>query len=268
MNSEAAVGGLVGGPPLRFGLTPEERQRYEEEGFVVREAVVDDEWLAEVRADLADLHERMADRPPEGVHLSWEHEVDPAVTRRIKQLMHAELISPALNRLVRSEPVLDVVESILGPDISLFHCKLLMKAARDGTVTPWHQDYSYWETRDNRPLMLNCMLQIDDSTLENGCLQMVPGSHKGGLLEHERAGRVFGRFLPGHFAPRADAEPVPLRAGSAIFFGPLIIHGSDANQSEHDRRAVTIAYNVTGNGAPASREVLRGNPDAGPPSES
>ena len=113
-------------------------------------------------------------------------------------------------------------------------------------------------TPDNRPLMLNCMLQIDDSTLENGCLQMVPGSHRGGLMEHEREGKVFGRFLPGYFQPREDAVPIPLRAGSAIFFGPLIVHGSDANRSDHDRRAVTLAYNVTDNGTQATREVLRG----------
>ena len=57
-------------------------------------------------------------------------------------------------------------------------------------MTPWHQDYSYWITEDNRPLMLNCMFQIDDATRENGCLQMVPGSHRWGLQEHEREGKA------------------------------------------------------------------------------
>ena len=102
-------------------------------------------------------------------HLNETKRHGREVQRRIKQLMHAEVVSPGLNRLVRSPEVLDIVEGILGPDISLFHCKLLMKAARGGTVTPWHQDYSYWVTEDNRPLMLNCMLQIDDATVENGC---------------------------------------------------------------------------------------------------
>jgi ectoine hydroxylase-related dioxygenase (phytanoyl-CoA dioxygenase family) len=172
--------------------------------------------------------------------------------------MHAEAISPTIDRILRSDPVLDVVAALLGPDICLFHCKLLMKAAREGTVTPWHQDYSYWVRDDNRPLMLNCMFQIDDSTPQNGCLQMVPGSHRWGLQEHEREGKVFGRFLPGYFQTREDAVMVPLRAGSAIFFGPLIIHGSDANRTDHERRACTMAYNVTGNGEGRCREVLRG----------
>jgi ectoine hydroxylase-related dioxygenase (phytanoyl-CoA dioxygenase family) len=106
--------------------------------------------------------------------------------------------------------------------------------------------------------MLNCMLQIDPSTPENGCLQVVPGSHRRGLMKHDREGKVFGLFLPGYFQAREDAVPVPLAAGSAIFFGPLLIHGSDANRSDQDRRAVTIAYNVTGNGRGRSREALRG----------
>ena len=239
-----------------MSLTSAERRQFEEQGYLVKQ-LIPQEWVAEIRRDLDDLHERMANRVPEGVHVSWEHEVDPSIQRRIKQLMHAEMVSPALDRLVRSPQVLDIVEAILGPEVSLFHCKLLMKAARDGTTTPWHQDYSYWRTDENRPLMLNCMLQIDDSTVENGCLQMVPGSHKWGLMEHEREGKVFGLFLPGYFQPREDAVPVPVPAGSAVFFGPLIIHGSDANRSDRDRRAVTIAYNVTTNGARASREVLR-----------
>ncbi|HTE19821.1 MAG TPA: phytanoyl-CoA dioxygenase family protein [Armatimonadota bacterium] len=241
-----------------MSITDAELRTLNETGYLVKEDLIPPEWVAEIRRDLDGLHDRMAERVPEGVHVSWEHEVDASIQRRIKQLMHAELVSPALDRLVRSPEVLDVVEGVLGPDIAFFHCKLLMKAARDGTVTPWHQDYSYWVTSDNRPLMLNCMLQIDDSTLENGCLQMVPGSHLKGLVEHDRNAQPFGRFLPGYFQPREDAVPVPLRAGSAIFFGPLVIHGSDANRSGGDRRAVTIAYNVTGNGMQATREVLRG----------
>jgi ectoine hydroxylase-related dioxygenase (phytanoyl-CoA dioxygenase family) len=235
-----------------------EKELFDKQGFLVREDLIPPAWVAEIRRDLDDLHERMAAALPEGVHISWEHEVDPTISRRIKQLMHAEVVSPGLNRLIRSDEVLDVVEGLLGPDLSLYHCKLLMKAARDGTITPWHQDYSYWVTEDNRPLMLNCMLQIDDSTAENGCIQMVPGTHRGALLEHDRSPQPFGRFLPGYFQPRDDAVPVPMRAGSAIFFGPLIIHGSDANRSDRDRRAVTMAYNVTGNETRGTRGVVRG----------
>jgi ectoine hydroxylase len=241
-----------------MSLTAAEIEQFHEQGYLVREELVPPGWLRQIREELQGLHERMARETPPDVHISWESEVDPALQGRIKQLMHAERVSPTIDRLLRADHVLAIVEALIGPEIALYHCKLLMKAARGGTVTPWHQDYAYWVAADNRPLMLNCMFQIDDSTLENGCLQVVPGSHRGPLHEHEREARPFGRFLPGHFQPREDAVPVPLRAGSAIFFGPMIIHGSDANHSDQERRACTIAYNVTGNGEGRVREVLRG----------
>lgn len=240
-----------------MAITAADVERFHEQGYLVVEDLLPAEWLEQIREEIADLHGRMAREPHPGVHVSWESEVDARVKERIKQLMHAEVISPTIDRFLRSDPVLQIVEALIGPEISLYHCKLLMKAAKDGTVTPWHQDYAYWIADDNRPLMLNCMFQIDDSTLENGCLQMVPGSHRWSLQEHEREARPFGRFLPGHFQARDDAVPVPMRAGSAIFFGPMIIHGSDANRSDQERRACTIAYNVTGNGEGRCRETLR-----------
>jgi ectoine hydroxylase-related dioxygenase (phytanoyl-CoA dioxygenase family) len=242
-----------------MGLTHHQQARFEEQGFLVVEDLLTPAEIAAIRDELANLHERMADSMPPEVGVSWEHDVDPRIQRRIKQLMHAEKISPTIDAFLRSDRILDVVADLIGPDICLYHCKLLMKAARDGTVTPWHQDYAYWVAPDNRPLMLNCMFQIDDSTPENGCLQMVPGSHRGRLLEHEREGKVFSRFLPGYFEPRADAVPLPLRAGSAVLFGPMIIHGSDANRSDQERRACTVAYNVPGNGEGRCRETLRGS---------
>src|SRR5688572_20840457 len=100
-------------------LTRQERDLFDSRGYLVREDLVPPAWVSEIRRDLEDIHERVAAEAPESVHVSWEHEVDPSIRRRIKQLMHAERISPALDRLVRSPEVLDVVEDLLGPDISL-----------------------------------------------------------------------------------------------------------------------------------------------------
>ena len=80
----------------------------------------------------------------------------------------------------------------MGPNISLYHSKLLPKSAYYGTITPWHQDYSYWKGEDNQPLMINCMFFMDAATTENGCIQFVPGSHKKGLLDHNRGNHSFG----------------------------------------------------------------------------
>ena len=102
------------------------------------------------------------------------------------------------------------------------------------------------------------MLAIDPADQENGCIEFIPGSHKWGLQEHERHQEAFGMFLPGRYYPRAEAEPVPMAPGDALFFTSLVIHGSAPNQSLRNRWANTIAYNVTGNGEGQDREILRG----------
>ena len=241
-----------------MGVTDRELRALGEDGFLVKRRLIDDAWLRQIQREVDGLHEAMAAERPQGVGVSWEEYDDPGRPKRIRQLMHAELVSEGLKRLVHADEVLDVLEAVMGPDISLFHCKLLMKAARDGTITPWHQDYAYWARHNNSPLMMNCMLAIDDQDAENGAIQFVPGSHKLGLLEHDRRNTSFGVFLPGYFQEREDAVLLELNAGDAVFFNSLVIHGSDANRSPRDRRACTIAYDVTGNGY--CREVVRGRP--------
>ncbi|MBT3267993.1 phytanoyl-CoA dioxygenase family protein [Candidatus Poribacteria bacterium] len=243
-----------------MSLTPEERSFYADNGYLVRREIVDAGWLDEIRREVDDLHGRMAEAPVEGVGISWEEYDDTSKPARIRQLMHGELVSAGLDRLIDSPNVLDVLRPLMGDDISLFHCKLLMKAAHDGTITPWHQDYAYWTRHNNEPQMINCMLHMDDADAGNGAIQFVPGSHRDGLLEHDRADMSFGVFLPGYFGEREGAVTLDMRAGDAVFFGPLVIHGSDANTSERDRRACTMAYDVTGNGY--CRRVVSGTKTA------
>jgi ectoine hydroxylase-related dioxygenase (phytanoyl-CoA dioxygenase family) len=183
---------------------------------------------------------------------------DPDGPARIQQVMHSEQVSPALRRVLRSPQVLDVVEQLLGPEISLFHSKLLPKAARAGTAIPWHQDYAYWRTETNEPLMVNCQIAIDEAVLENGCIQFVPGSHTRGLVDHETKGGTFGIFITEPDEQRDDAVAVEMAPGDVVFFSCLVAHGSDENRSDRDRCMNTFVYNAPGNDPDTCREVLRG----------
>ncbi len=243
-----------------MSLTSKEKQFYEENGYFLKKGLLPLEWINEIQEEVENIHERMAKQPAEGIGISWEEFDDSNHPARIKQLMHSELVSPTLNRALRSDVVLDILESLMGPDISLYHSKLLPKAPGDSTAIPWHQDYAYWKREDNRPVMINCQLAISEATLENGCLQFVPGSHKRGLQEHERRKQAFGVFLPGHYQEREDAVAIEMEPGDGVFFNALIIHGSAPNRSEADRLMNTFAYNVTGNSMTQCREALRGKP--------
>jgi ectoine hydroxylase-related dioxygenase (phytanoyl-CoA dioxygenase family) len=238
-------------------LDETQRAQFDRDGFILMRGLISREQIGQISNEIDALHERMSTNAPAEVNVSWEQQKEGR-PRRIRQLMHSEKVSPGLNGVLRSNEVLDVIEALIGSNISLFHSKLLMKAAQDGTVTPWHQDYAYWKRGANRPVQLNCMLAIDPATLENGCIQFVPGTHKAGLQSHEiKKGLSFGVYLPGYFDPRPDAVAVEMQPGDCIFFGPLVIHGSDGNRSSVDRRANTAAYTVTGDDETQCREVLR-----------
>ena len=77
-----------------------------------------------------------------------------------------------------------VLRHLIGSDIYLFHSKLMMKAAHDGTFTPWHQDWGYWQFANKRPTHINAMLAIDAADRENGAIRFVDGSHKQGPVDH------------------------------------------------------------------------------------
>lgn len=238
-------------------LTEAQRAQFDRDGFIIIKGLISPAKIQQIATEIDALHERMAEATPPEVGVSWEQQKEGR-PKRIRQLMHSEKVSPGLNAVLRSNEVLDIMEALIGPNIALFHSKLLMKAAHDGTVTPWHQDYAYWKRGTNRPVQVNCMLAIDPATHENGCIQFVPGTHKKGLQSHEiKQGLSFGVYLPGYFNPRPDAVAMTMEPGDCVFFGSLVIHGSDGNRSGLDRRANTAAYTVIGDDETHCREVLR-----------
>ena len=241
-----------------MSATGSDQQFFETNGYLLKKALVSLSDIAKIQVEVADIHNRMAKHPVDGIGISWEVHDAPDNPPRIKQLMHSELISPTLNRLLRSAAMLNTLEPLMGPYISLFHSKLLPKSAGHGSPIPWHQDYAYWKSDDNQPVMINCQLAITEATLKNGCIQFVPGSHNWGLLQHERHKQTFGVYLPGHYHEREDAVSIAMQPGDCVFFNALIIHGSAPNDSPNDRLMNTFAYNVTGNGKTQCRELLRG----------
>lgn len=238
-------------------LSAEEKQSFEENGYLLKKGLVPLELIGQIRRELIDIHQRMVTDPPAGVHISWEDPEAADEGKLIRQLMHSELVSPTVNRILRSDALLDIVAGLMQASVALYHSKLLPKEAGVGAATPWHQDYAYWQTDENQPLMINCQLAIDPMTLENGCLEFIPGSHRWGLQEHEHHQETFGVFLPGHYYKREEGVAVPMGPGDGIFFTSLVIHGSAPNTSGRPRWANTFAYNVLGNGAAQVREVLR-----------
>jgi phytanoyl-CoA hydroxylase len=179
--------------------------------------------------------------------------IGPGILRKIQSIVD---YSPEFAALCESDKLLDTVEDLIGPDIYYHSSKLMFKPARHGGTKPWHQDYAYWAS--TKPEQVTCWLALDDATLENGCMQLVPGSHKMGLIKHGQAElQIDPRNVP------ADRIKVaPMKAGSLLLFHVLTLHHSGPNRSDRSRRAFIVDYDPnqrTSKDGLAGDRVLRQN---------
>lgn len=143
--------------------------------------------------------------------------------------------------LAKNPRILDVVEDLLGPNIQLYYSMFMMKPPRQGFSAPWHQDLAFF-VHNRATLILTVQLYIDDSTVENGCIRVLPGSHKLGLANHFKDG-VFTEVVQGDTSGFDDqGVEVPMKAGGIVIWNSLTLHSSSPNRSEWPRRGITFAY--------------------------
>jgi ectoine hydroxylase-related dioxygenase (phytanoyl-CoA dioxygenase family) len=117
----------------------------------------------------------------------------------------------------------------------------MLKPAFHGSAHGLHQDSAYWPM--DPPALVTVSIALDDATPENGCIQVIPGSHRWGL-------QAWGRIARDRDEPLTDREDVdlsgrvdvPLKAGSALLFHSLIVHGSGPNNSPRSRNTALYAY--------------------------
>ncbi len=242
------IPGAVPAAPGEHGLTATELAHFHERGWVMKKGLFNAERIAALGKDIDDLHERCAREEVPGAWVAWEDDLDPAKPKRIRQLMGSETVCPLIGEMSRSPEMLSVIRQVIGSEMHLFHSKLMMKAAHDGSFTPWHQDFQYWQAFSALPTHVNCMLFVDGADEANGCLRMVDGSHRTGLKPiHHLKSSSFNIGLAGGLDD-FPSTMIPTEPGDAIFFGAYVIHGSGPNTSSRDRRANTFAFDRLGNG--------------------
>jgi ectoine hydroxylase-related dioxygenase (phytanoyl-CoA dioxygenase family) len=155
---------------------------------------------------------------------------DPRV-RRIKQ-PHKH--GPVFEDFIRSQPVLDVLSDLLGPGLRLQSSKLNLKSPRFGSPVEWHQDWAFYPHTNDDILAVGVML--DDTSLENGAMLVVPGSHQGPTYDHHADGRFCGALDPQMPGLNLDqAVPIVGKAGSVSFHHVRAVHGSAQNRSTMSR---------------------------------
>lgn len=150
---------------------------------------------------------------------------------------------PELRALACDPRIIARIAPLLGPDICLQHSKLAAKPVKaGGGAFAWHQDFAYYPHTCTD--LLSVMVMLDDADEDNGCMWMVPGSHRLGLLPHGDEKGFFTGGCTHHKlweVPGATVAVTP-RAGGISIHHALTLHGSEVNRSGRPRRGLVFSY--------------------------
>lgn len=218
-------------------LSTEQVAAYHRDGYVRVDRLLDP---AEV-ARLAEVTDEFVERSRHVTAHSDVFDLEPGHTPqapKLRRLKSPHRQHPVYDRLLRDERVLDVVEQLVGPDIRFLSTKLNMKSSSFGSPVDWHQDWAFYPHTNDDVLAVG--VAIDDMTLENGCLMVVPGSHRGPTLDHHQDG-VFVGSASDRDAGRG-AIPIELHAGGISVHHVRLVHGSAPNTSRRPRRFLLFEY--------------------------
>ena len=152
--------------------------------------------------------------------------------------------------IVRAAPLVEAMERLLHDEVYHYHHKMILKEPRVGGAWTWHQDYGYWYNNGCLfPDMASCMIAVDQATRENGCLQVIRGSHLMGRVDHIKRGDQTGADMERIEAAleRMELVHVEMAPGSAVIFHGNTLHRSDQNTSEFPRWAFICCYNTRHN---------------------
>ena len=208
-------------------LTEREIDRYHNSGYVVPDFQLEVNTLEEIGF----YHDHLIEKYPEF------SDYCPAVL----------CYETAFLKFARIPEILDMVEQLIGPNFALWNSSFFAKPAKIGSKTPWHQDGEYWPVR---PLATcSVWVAVDHSTEENGCLRVIPGSHKNRRLGPHDYNGADGLSLPLELKSdeydESFAENIVLRAGQISLHDVYLVHGSEPNRSERSRRGMTLRYMPT-----------------------
>ena len=219
-----------------YMLSQHEIEHYHEHGYVVPDCQVDDSDLARMREALRALQR-------EHPHVDLDFVPSPHVPNYVPGVSaYEEWLAFA-----RIPVVLSAVEQLIGPDFLMWGSALFGKPGNGGKETPLHQDGEYWPIKP----LASCTvwLALDDSTPQNGCLRVMPGSHRHkDLFRHRRdddAGFTLNQVLDDPRLPDEAARNVTLKAGQFSIHDVFLVHGSAPNHSGSRRAGMTYRYMPT-----------------------
>jgi len=233
---------------MNIELTSNMKDQWERDGYFVVRNVISPDQAREIRGVLVDKILSYA-KTPEG------HEFDPAGVEgdspearisRARKLGNFGWESPLIWHTIHAGwPVTSLVRQFLGDDLLVKYAACFLKPPRVGSSTPWHQDNALW--RDGELDNFNLWMAIDAATRENGCMQMIPGTHTWPIIEHQSYPDGVHAEIPREHMEEVlakhDVIHAELDPGDMICWRSSLYHFSPPNHSDQSRIAVAAVYN-------------------------
>ena len=222
-------------------LTEADIQQFRRDGYLAVRQAIDPDTLEALRQATDDWVEKSRSVQKSTDVFDLEPDHSPSAPR-LRRLNHPVALADTYWQVASSDSVLDVVAALIGPDIKFHHSKLNMKASKGGAAIGWHQDFAFFPHTNTD--LVACGIALDDASRENGCLLVVPGTHRLGLLNHRDGNEQFvGQITTdGDRFDESTAAPVELRAGDMSVHHVCAVHGSTANTSGRPRRLLIYQY--------------------------
>lgn len=246
------------------GLNSEQIAFYKDQGYLLVEDVIPVEDLqlliselnetvdqnarnAQARGELSDLFEEEPfERRLARIVESVADPSDTSFSDTLFEGLHGKLKTEGMFAVQAHPAILDIVESLIGPEI-LAHPQFNIRPKlpnQDTSVVPWHQDLGYLQPDASETFMVNFWIPLVDATVENGCMEVIAGSHKAPLINHVLGlgpGRNFKGIVDGAL-PDGEQVQCPVPLGGVLLIQHKTIHRSVPNYSDHIRWSMDIRY--------------------------
>jgi phytanoyl-CoA hydroxylase len=218
-------------------LSSELVNQFHRDGFCSASGILS---AAELDALLADLESISAGATlinHDSTRLEMEPNQAPDGTR-VRRLYEPCTHYPRYRALSESSELLNSLAQLLGENLLFHYSKLNMKPPAIGSVVDWHQDLAYYPMTNSDSLAV--LFYLDDADRQNGCLQVIPGVHRNGIMDHTSKGYFRGQITE----PIDESHAVPIegKAGTAIFLHGMTPHSSAPNTSQRSRRTLILGY--------------------------
>lgn len=225
-------------------LSQSQRQAYFDEGYAVCDQVIGVDWLARLNAALAALVDRSRSlTQPDGTYdLEQGHSAEAPRLRRIAFL---DDLDEVFWEFCTKSPLVDVAADLLGPDVRFRECMINFKWAGGGQEVRWHQDIPFYPHTNLSSAQF--LVLLDDVGMEQGPLQVVPGSHREQIFDHYDAQDHWLGYIPDSKLDQAGidrAVPLTGKVGTVTVHHCATVHGSAQNLSAKGRPTLLVGYNA------------------------